>query len=223
MTASIQNVLFDLDGTLVDSSETIAACIAHSLRELGLGANCQTPLRSLIGMPLLDIFRDHYGLEEDVARAAIELYRARYDALEQAGTRVYEDMDDVLSTLRENGLRLFLATVKPAPIAEKVLRDLGMRGHFDGVAGSSMDHRLRSKSAIIRHVIETWELQPAQSLMVGDRSQDIEGARANGLRSIGVGWGFGSPGELQAAAPDHLASEAKEIPALVAAAYSPSQ
>jgi phosphoglycolate phosphatase len=217
MSASIRNVLFDLDGTLVDSSGTIAACIEHALRELGLDASSRTPLRSLIGLPLLDIFRDHYSLDDALARAAIELYRLQYDALDQAGTRVYENIDDVLSTLRGNGLRLFLATVKPAPIAEKVLSDLGLRGYFDGVAGSSMDHRLRSKSAIIGHVIDTWALQPAQSLMVGDRCQDIEGARANGLRSIGVSWGFGSLVELQAATPDHIATRAAELPAIIAA------
>jgi len=217
MTAPIRNVLFDLDGTLVDSSRTIATCIAFSLRELGLDASSRTPLKSLIGLPLLDIFRDHYGLDDHLARAAIEIYRSQYDALEQAGTRVYEDMEDVLSTLRGNGLRLFLATVKPAPIAEKVLSDLGLRGYFDGVAGSSMDHRLRSKTAIIGYVLETWSLQAANSLMVGDRSQDIEGARANGLRSIGVSWGFGSFVELQAATPDHIATRAVQLPDIIAA------
>ena len=217
MTAVIHNVLFDLDGTLVDSSGTIADCIAHSLRELALDAHCQTPLKSLIGLPLLDIFRDHYGLNEDQAQTAIDIYRVQYDAMKQAGTRVYEDIDSVLSTLRGSGLRLFLATVKPAPIAEKVLTDLGMRSYFAGVAGSSMDHRLRRKSEIIGHVLATWALQPEHSLMVGDRSQDIEGARANGLRSIGVGWGFGSLAELQAATPDHIVTRAADLPAIIAA------
>jgi phosphoglycolate phosphatase len=223
MKAPIRNILFDLDGTLVDSSETIAACIAYALRELRLETECRTPLRSMIGLPLLDIFREHYGLEDEPARSAIDIYRARYDALAQAGTRVYEDVQAVLAALRGDGLRLFLATVKPAPIAENVLRDLGLRDYFEGVAGSSMDHRLRSKTAIIGYVLETWSLQPAHSLMIGDRGQDIEGARANGLRSVGVAYGFGSLEELQAAAPDHLVTSAREIPAIITASYSPSQ
>lgn len=223
MNEPIRNILFDLDGTLVDSSETIAACIAFSLQQLGLAADCRTPLRSMIGLPLLDIYREHYGLQDAQAQAAIDIYRARYDALAQAGTRVYENVHSVLAALQEIGLRLFLATVKPAPIAENVLRDLELRDYFEGVAGSSMDHRLRSKAAIIGYVLHNWGLQPSHSLMVGDRRQDIEGARANGLRSIAVDYGFGSPEELQAAAPDHLVKNAREIPPIIAAAYSPSQ
>jgi phosphoglycolate phosphatase len=217
MAGRIRNILFDLDGTLVDSSRTIGACIDHALGQIGSDASCSQPLASMIGTPLLEIFRDHYGLEMDQVEAAIDHYRVHYDFLEQEGSRVYPDIHDVLAGLRASGLRLFVATVKPAPIAEKVLSDLRLRPFFEGVAGSSMDHRRRTKAGIIAHVLDTWQLDPAASLMVGDRGQDILGARDNGLRSVGVSYGFGSLQELEAAKPDHLVSRPGDIPRIVAA------
>jgi phosphoglycolate phosphatase len=216
MGRDIRNVLFDLDGTLVDSSRTIAACIEYALDRVGVKSVCSAPINSMIGTPLLEIFRDRHGLSQEAVDAAIDHYRAHYDALRQEGSRVYPDIHAVLSNLQERGLRLFVATVKPAPIADRVLTDLRLRPYFDGVAGSSMDHRRRTKGGIIAHGLRTWGLDPSRTLMVGDRDQDIEGARENGLRSIGVSYGFGSKEELQAANPDHLVTHPAEIPPIFA-------
>jgi phosphoglycolate phosphatase len=180
---------------------------------VGANSNCNTPVNSMIGAPLLDIFRKEYGLTDVQTDAAIDHYREHYDALGQAGTTVYADIHDVLSGLQRVGLRLFVATVKPAPIAEKVLADLQLRSYFDGVSGSSMDHRRRTKAGIIAHVLQTWKLDPLQSIMIGDRGSDITGARENRMRAIGVTYGFGSRDELQAAGPDHIVGQADEIAA----------
>jgi phosphoglycolate phosphatase len=86
-----------------------------------------------------------------------------------------------------------------------------LREHFDGVAGSSMGHERRDKSSIIAHALNKFELDPACSMMIGDRGQDIAGARDNGLGSIAVSYGFGSMEELRAAGPDHIVGRATEI------------
>ena len=205
------NILFDLDGTLVDSSATIGASIAHALQRMEIPADRGPAIETLIGLPLYDIFVSRFGMDEASALEAIDHYRIHYDQLKQAGSRVYDRVQDDLADLKAAGARLFIATVKPTPIAEKVLLDLDLRGYFDGVAGASMGPERRDKERIIAFALDTFRLQPDHSLMVGDRDQDINGARANGLRSVGVTYGFGSQEEIDASAPDFTVHESGRI------------
>jgi phosphoglycolate phosphatase len=212
----INHILFDLDGTLVDSSDAIRASLVHALQGLGLEFPAGSAIGTLIGTPLLDIFRDRFSVTGEPAERAIARYREHYDDHAQAGTRVYDLVPETLETLRGSGIGLFVATVKPSPIADKVLRDMGLWPYFEGIAGSSMDHARRDKSEIIRHALQRFGLDADHSVMVGDRAQDIGGARSNGLHAVAVTYGFGTLEELTAAAPDHVVGCPSEIPALLA-------
>lgn len=211
----IQNVLFDLDGTLVDSSATIGASILHALQRMDLSLDEVPAVESLIGMPLYDIFVGRFGMDEASALDAIDHYRIHYDQLNQAGSRVYDRVRDDLADLKASGASLYVATVKPTPIAEKVLLDLDLRGYFDGVAGASMGPERRDKTGIIAYALATFGLQAQSSVMVGDRDQDVNGARANGLRSVAVTYGFGSHEELNACTPDFTVHESGRIFSLI--------
>mgnify|MGYP001547590749 CR=1 FL=1 len=207
----IRNLLFDLDGTLIDSSETIGASIRFALGRVGESADSGPPVETLIGMSLLDIFLNCFGMGKERAEVAISQYREHFERQAQKGTRIYPDIRAVLSRLQEAEYRLFIATVKPTAIAESVLGDLQLISYFDGVAGSSMTHERRHKTDIIAHALRKHELDPRRSMMVGDRAQDIHGARDNGLLSVGVTYGFGARKELDAAGPDHMVDEALEL------------
>jgi phosphoglycolate phosphatase len=172
-------------------------------------------VQTVIGMPLVDILHERFGLTGEPAERAIARYRAHYDTEARARTRVYDHVESALQVLRASGRRLYLATVKPTAIAEKVLQEMGLDAYFSGVAGSSVDHSRRDKGDIIRHALELFGLQAAHSVMVGDRDRDIHGARRNGLYAVAVTWGFGSPDELRAAAPDHLVGCCSELPGLL--------
>ena len=211
----IQNLLFDLDGTLVDSSQTISASIEFALENMGIDSANRTPVEKVIGASLFDIFRNEFDLTDEQAYVAIELYREHYDSLNQAGTLVYDNIRDVLPRLRTAGYRLFIATVKPTQIAEKVLSDLDLRSWFDGVAGSSMDSERRDKSSIIAHALRKFDLDPSCSMMIGDRDQDITGAKENGLAAMAVTYGFGSREELHSVQPDHTVDGSEEIASLL--------
>lgn len=211
----IHHILFDLDGTLVDSSAAIRASLDHALRGMGLEFPNDRAVERLIGMPLVDIFRDEFGVTGEPAERAIADYRRHYDAEARSGTRVYEHVADSLEALCRAGCLLAVATVKPAPIADKVLSDMGLAGYFRGVAGSSMDHARRDKGDIIRHALQEFGLDPGRSAMVGDRAQDIRGARDNGLCAVAVTYGFGPRTELTAAGPDHLVDCCSELPGIL--------
>ena len=127
--ASLDNVLFDLDGTLVDSRGTITASIEHALGRMGVSPAAGPAVTGMIGLPLFDIFTGTFGLPREDALQAIEHYRRHYDNLSPEGSRVYEHVAQDLGRLRRHGLRLFVATVKPTSIAEKVLGD-GGAGHY---------------------------------------------------------------------------------------------
>lgn len=209
--SEVENVLFDLDGTLIDGSETITTCVHYALDRVGVKQNVDTTIEALIGSSLLDIFCNSFGMPEEQAEVAIFHYREHFDRLGQAGTQVYPGIRNVLSDLQDAGFQLFVATVKPTAIAEKVLSDLQLRSYFDGVAGSSMNHERREKARIIAHALHKHELDPLQSMMIGDRAQDITGAQDNGLFAVAVTYGFGTREELGAASPDHMVDHSQEI------------
>ena len=207
----LRNVLFDLDGTLVDSSKTILDSVFHALKTLAVDPLSGPDVRTLIGMPLFDIFVGQYGMLPERAQLAIDHYRDYYEQLNQAGTTVFEGVREGLGHLRAAGLDLFIATVKPTSIAQKVLVDLDLRDYFSGVAGASMGPERRDKTAIIAHAMGAFDLDAGNSIMVGDRDQDILGARANGLSSLAVTYGFGHRDELEAATPDHSADHFSDV------------
>lgn len=211
----IENVLFDLDGTLVDSRETIATSILHALEKMEVDAASGPRVETLIGMPLYDIFVGRFGMAEVNALQAIDHYRVYYDNLNQAGTTVYERVHEDLARLKREGYRLYIATVKPTQIAEKVLSDMQLIPYFDGVAGASMGPERRDKSSIIAHALSKFGLAPSRSMMVGDRDQDVEGARNNGLRSVGVTYGFGMREEILGSSPDFVAESSGGISRLL--------
>lgn len=207
----VRNLLFDLDGTLIDSSGTIGTCIRFALSRVGVSADSGPPVQTLIGMSLLDIFCDRFGMGEEQAEIAIFHYREHFERQAQNGTEVYPDIRSVLAKLQKAEFRLFIATVKPTSIAENVLDDLQLRSYFDGVAGSSMTHERRHKTDIIAYALRKHGLDPTCSMMVGDRAQDIYGARDNGLLAVAVTYGFGPREELDTARPDHIVDRSLEL------------
>ena len=218
----IHNVLFDLDGTLVDSSAAIRASLVYALQRLGRSWPDELEVRGLIGLALVDIFERQFGIVGAPAEQAIANYREHYDSEARHATRVYDRVEETLASLHGQGRRLVLATVKPTAIAQKVLEEMGLAAWFSGVAGSSMDHARRDKGDIIRHAAQRFGLAPEASVMVGDRAQDIGGARRNGMRSVGVTYGFGSTQELSAAGADHLIDCASQLPAVLGIGRGPA-
>ena len=113
--------------------------------------------------------------------------------------------------MKEAGARLYVATSKPEPSSLKILERFELLPYFDGVAGSLLNETRTKKSEVLQYALEHFALSKTSSLMVGDRSHDVEGAAAVGLPCVGVLYGFGSRQELEQAG---AAAIAEDVPAL---------
>jgi phosphoglycolate phosphatase len=126
-----------------------------------------------------------------------------------------EGMRDVLRTLHASGRSLWVVTSKPTVYSEVIVEHHGLRPYFRKVYGSDLNGDRTDKRVQIRYVLETEGLSPREVLMVGDRSHDVLGARANGVACLAVRWGYGSEGELESARPDAIVRSTAELIALV--------
>ncbi len=213
----MQTLFFDLDGTLTDSKPGIVACIRHALGRIGRPVPPEEELLWCIGPPLAESFLQMTGSRE-VAAEALAHYRERYVATGIFENAVYPGIPELLSELSGAGHRLFLATSKRRDDAERILQHFGLDGFFERAFGAAPDGRLARKSELLAHALAETGVDPAAAVMIGDRRHDIEGARANGLVSIGVLYGYGGETELREAGAGRLAADAAELAALLRSA-----
>ncbi len=210
------DVLLDLDGTLTDSGDGITRCIAYALAELGCPSPDRAELNRYVGPPLAASFRTILATTDDgLVREALRLYRERFVDRGMFENRVYPDIPEALSALQALGLRLWVATTKPQIYARQILEHFDLLSHFAGVYGSELNGDRADKGELIRHILASEQIAPQATVMVGDREQDISGARQNGLWALGVLWGYGSRAELEESRPDVLVeSPARLVPAV---------
>jgi phosphoglycolate phosphatase len=197
------DLLFDLDGTLTDPEQGITRCIQHAVTSLGWPAPPRESLHRYIGPPLRQTFATLLGTDDDVLiRSAITHYRERFSEVGLYENEVYVDVPGSLQRLREDGHRLWVATSKPEIYARRIIDHFGLTPHFQRVHGSELSGERADKTDLIAHVLKLERLQPNTVFMIGDRAPDITGGRANGTRTIGVLWGYGSEQEIRGAKPD---------------------
>jgi phosphoglycolate phosphatase len=203
--------LFDLDGTLVDSRPAILRSVCHVLAELGHPAPALPELHWFVGPPLEHGFRrllSRFG--DDRVEAAVASYRRHYAAHGLLDGPPFPGIPELLEALAGAGVRLFVATSKREDFAARAVEAFGLARYFAGVHGAAPG-RPEEKAALIARLVARHGLAPETAAMIGDREHDVIGARANGLRAIGVLYGYGSREELAAAGADALAGDPAEL------------
>jgi phosphoglycolate phosphatase len=209
-------VLLDLDGTLTDPRPGIVACLRHTLERLAWPCPADEALAACIGPPLRASFATLLATaDRGLIERAMGLYRARYADVGLYDNAVYEGVPAMLQALGRAGRRLFVATSKPAVFAERIVHHFALGRHFAGLYGPDLDGRHDDKAHLLAHVLETEGLAAAGAVMVGDRAADVVAARANGVRVIGVLWGYGSREELLEAGADAVCAAPRDLPAAV--------
>lgn len=208
-------VLLDLDGTLSDSKPGIAACFRHMLADLGHDPEVAGDLSWAVGPPIAtSIGRLLAGYGDDRIEHGTAIYRAHYSAVAIYDCSVFPGVESMLAALRDAGTPLFVATSKRRDFAERVMLHLGLTSFVRRIYGAEPGGGLDEKHDLLAHILRTEALDPATTVMVGDRLHDIHAAKANALRSIGVLWGYGGAEELTRAGADHLAEAPAQVPVL---------
>lgn len=212
--AAFDTVLFDLDGTLTDPKIGITGSIRYALEKMGVAHEPADDLTWCIGPPIQASFERLVGAAR--ASEGVRLYRERYGAGGMFENELFPGIDATLSTLKAGGTRLFVATSKAHFFARPIVAHFGLDQHFLAVEGAELDGTRSDKAEVIAHVLATHGVDPARAIMIGDREHDIVGARKNGLRSIGVLYGYGDAAELQAAGADALCQQPTDLLATLA-------
>jgi phosphoglycolate phosphatase len=205
-------VLFDLDGTLVDSTPGIWASVRVAAAGLGLPEPTPEQLTQMVGPPLQDGFALVLGVPPDDVPRAVAAYRAHYSAGALLDVDVYEGIPELLGTLSGDGATLAVATSKPEPFAVRVLDHAGLRRFFASVHGATLDGAVRHKDEVVAAALAAHP-EGQQPVLVGDRSHDVLGAAAHGLPCIGAGWGPAPAGELADAGAAAVVPTPADVPA----------
>lgn len=217
MAAPPLSILFDLDGTVVDSKPGILASYTVALAALGHRAD-GLEIDPLIGPPLEEsLARMLARLGDDRVTEAALAYREHYGTAGYLETTAYPGLAAALDRLLALGTRLYIATSKRTVFAERILQHLGLIDRFAGVYGSEPGGALDRKADLVADVLQRHGLSADRCLMVGDRRQDAEGARANGVGIVGVLWGYGDRAELEAAGVLQLVAHPGELIGVVQA------
>ena len=204
--------LFDLDGTLTDPGVGITDSVMYALKKFDIDVKDRSELYPFIGPPLDYSFKTYFGFTDEQAVLAIKYYREFFSTKGLYENEVYEGIPGMLEELNKRGVTVALATSKPYEFSVEILRHFGLSGYFDHVGAATMDGRISKKEDVISNLLGQLNYEDkASALMVGDRYHDIEGAKANGLHSAGVLWGYGTEEELKKAGAEYLFARPEDI------------
>jgi phosphoglycolate phosphatase len=215
-------VLFDLDGTLVDSFPGIAATIDATLAEASIPPADHAAIRRLVGAPLESIFGALVpALNEAACLELANRYRALYWSTGVPHTPLFPGMREVLDAGRDNGLELAIVTTKRVDIATHLLEVRGLTQHFRAVVGGDSTPHHKPHPAPAQLALATLGVAPDHAVVVGDTTFDVEMAHAAGCRAVGVTWGYGGAETLRAAGAHHLVADAAALQATLLGAAPP--
>lgn len=209
-------LLFDLDGTLTDPKPGIVGCIRFALDRLTVACPGDDALVQYIGPPLRATFgtllatADARRIEE-----AMAFFRQRFSTTGLFENQVYDGVPAMLERTSQTVAAAYVATSKPAVYAERIVSHFGLDEHFQRVYGAELDGRYDDKAELLAHLLASEGVSADVAVMIGDRAVDMRAAKANGLRAIGVLWGYGSERELVDAGADVLCHTPNDLADLV--------
>ncbi|MEE1037148.1 MAG: HAD family hydrolase [Oscillospiraceae bacterium] len=208
-----KTILFDLDGTLTDSGEGIINCAQLALEHFGLNIPSREEMRVFVGPPLHETFQK-FGVPAEQVDEAIKIYRSRYIPIGKFENTPYPGIRELLETLVAHGHRLYVATSKPEAMSVEILEHFDLARYFTMICGATMDKSRSTKEAVIAYLLET-NGKADDMIMVGDTAFDVIGAKAHGISTIGVSWGYGTVEDMEKAGAAAIAHNTHELLSLL--------
>ncbi len=201
-------LLFDLDGTLTDPVVGITNCVQYALEKFGIYPASREELYPYIGPPLIYSFMNFHGLSRDQADCAVVYYRERFSVKGWAENTIFEGIPELLQELQGRGVQLMVATSKPEQFTNRILEHFDLAKYFTFVAGCTLNGLRPEKADVIAYIREKYpEVTADNTLMIGDRKFDIEGAHKCGLSAVGVLYGYGDRAEMEQANADYIVED----------------
>jgi len=209
--ANFSHIIFDLDGTLVDSKPGLLNGLRYVLRKMGLNFPAEEIIDSLIGPPVQQGMRTILGFNEQQVEVSSRLFREYYGEKGMYEGEVYPGIRLLLEELVSEGTKLYIATSKHAVFLPAILRHFELDRYFDDTEGSE-GTVLQTKAELITNLMDRNRLQPSHRMaMIGDTKFDIVAGKANEITTIAVGYGFGINEELQELDPDYFAEDVDDL------------
>lgn len=209
-------VLFDLDGTMIDSGRGIMNTLTYVFETMGRQCPDRDTLRKFIGPPLVWSFKNLCGFDDEATREGVAIYREHYPKGEMYNNDVYDGVKELIKFIKEQGAVLEVATSKPEPFAKKIIEHIGLTEYFDAVIGSGMDNTRSTKSEVVAYALKTGkdilknDTTIVNPLMIGDRHHDIDGAHENNIKCAAVLSGYGNTQEFEKAGADYILSDMRD-------------
>lgn len=205
-------ILFDLDGTLTDPKEGITKSVEYALNKMGIKDVDLDELIKFIGPPLKDSFIKYYNYSEDEANQAIEYYREYFKEKGMFENILYDDIDELLSILKDKDKIIAVATSKPTVFADTIINHFNLSKYFNCIVGSNLDGTRTKKADVIDAVLKELDVKSKEEVvMIGDREHDVIGARQIGIDSIGVEYGYGSREELESSGANYIVERVGDL------------
>jgi ADP-ribose pyrophosphatase len=211
---SIKAIIFDFDGTICDTGEGIMKSAKYALDSFGIPCGDWNELEYFIGPPLLVTFQEKFNQDVSQASELVLKFRERYANEGINESCLYDGIVDLLKSLKADGFKLGIASSKPEDYVKELLRKFRIISLFDVVYGVSFTADCESKQSIISRTLDALKVSNEEAIVVGDKYYDIDGAKANGIKNIGVLWGFGSKFELIECGADFIAQKPGDIEAI---------
>ncbi len=214
-------ILFDLDGTITDSSPGITKGVSYALEEQGIIVDNLSDLYCFIGPPLMESFTTFYNMDLEATRKAIKDYREVYETKEMYDNNVYPGIEDLLKSLKEAGKKIIVTTSKPEKFAKLILEDKGLAQYFDFIGGADLkeeNSKRGTKAEVIAYALDTCGLSDydrSKMILIGDRKYDVLGAKEFDIDCLGVLFGFGNRQELEEAGAKYICANTEEIKQLL--------
>lgn len=208
-------IIFDLDGTIIQSGEGIIKSFEYSLAKMGLEVPNVKELEKFIGPPLEDTFRNSLGFTEQEADRALFFYREHYAKSGKSMNKIYAGVEETIKELSKEHV-LAVGTSKLEESARDIIKYFDLEKYFAFVGGAAMDGSRNTKAKVLKYVLENiGGYDSEETYMIGDRFYDIKGAKELNLKSIGVKWGYGEEKELIDAGADYIVNNTDELKELV--------
>lgn len=213
-------ILFDLDGTIINSFLGITRCVQYALRSKGIDVENLKDLEEYIAPPLKQTFQKNYDFSDEETIDLIRKYRERFDVTGIFENELYPGVEQTLLHLKECGYPLVLASSKPETACERILEKYGLLSCFDEVVGATLDGRISTKEQVLKEVFQRiGSNDPKDYVLIGDTIYDVEGANKVGMDCIGVSYGFGKAEDLERAGAVSVCRDLEEVERVVIERY----